>query len=146
MGNLWHTLQKQQPRRNSRVLLQYVDGYGNFCDYDVASYTRVGHGVDCTLNTHGTTLFYNKVKRWMQISDIDKELWHTADEKPTEGAFVLAEIYRELCGSVTETTYIVLQRRQLSCPKFTGIGYVRYNLYHEDERVVRWCYIKDLAK
>lgn len=145
MTNHWHTLQEQQPRQQSRVLLQYVDGYGNFCDYDVANYSLTG-SVGYTLNTHGTTLYYNKVKRWMQISDIDKELWHTADEKPAEGEFVLAQIYRYSCDNPTEKTYIVLQRRQLSCPKFTGVGYVRYSLYHEDDRVVRWCYIKDLAK
>lgn len=142
---IWHTLQEQQPGKFRRVLIQYVDGYGNFSDYDVAAYRQLPNG-SFALETLGNWINHSKVKRWALISDIDSKLWHTTDEKPAEGEFVLAEVYRFICEHPTETRYIVLQRRQLSCAKFTGVGYVRYNLYHEDERIVRWCYLKDLIQ
>lgn len=145
MSNNWHTLKESLPRANSKVLVQYVEGYGNFCDYDAVSYAPIGH-CTCCLQHIGTTLRYDKVKRWMQIADIPKDLWHTQDEQPAEGEFVLAQIYRKELGNANDTTYIVLLRRQLSCPKFTGVGYVRYALYHEDERIVRWVSLKDLEQ
>lgn len=133
----WYALKEKLPRRNSKVLVQYVDGYGNFCDYDAVSYAPLSNGT-CCLHHLGTTLFYDKVKRWMQIADIPSGLWKTTDEQPAEGEFVLAQIYRNKIGDINDTAYIVLLRRQLSCPKFTGVGYMRYALYHEDERIVRW--------
>lgn len=128
------------------VLARYIDGYGNFCDYDVLQYGHITAVANiCGFMSLGTIINASKVASWLQIENIPAHLWNTLqDARPKENSFAVCEVYRTDKLDAKDTRLEVMEYRHLSCKRFTGVGFLRYNLYTEDTRIVRWCNLTDL--